>query len=121
MEHSGIERRWFALGKTNAAKRLFVVFTLRKNKIRIISSRDMNRKKQNTYEKAGTAIFPDLKPTMKTISLRLPEQMLNRIKVLANERDVPYQSLLKMFLKERIDREYEPKRNKPRSSRKANA
>jgi hypothetical protein len=66
-------------------------------------------------------IFPDLKPTMKTISLRLPEQMLNRIKVLANERDVPYQSLLKMFLKERIDREYEPKRNRPRSSRKANA
>ncbi|MBL6956046.1 MAG: BrnA antitoxin family protein [Chlorobium phaeobacteroides] len=73
------------------------------------------------WKKAGTAIFPDLKPTMKTISLRLPEQMLNRIKVLANERDVPYQSLLKMFLKERIDREYEPKRNKPRSSRKANA
>jgi len=62
-----------------------------------------------------------LKPTMKTVSLRLPEQMLNRIKVLANERDVPYQSLLKMFLKERIDREYEPKRNRPRSSRKANA
>ena len=73
------------------------------------------------WEKAETAIFPDLKPTMKTISLRLPEQMLNRIKVLANERDVPYQSLLKMFLKERIDREYEPKRNKPHSSRKANA
>jgi len=73
------------------------------------------------WKKAGTAIFPDLKPTMKTISLRLPEQMLNRIKVLANERDVPYQSLLKMFLKERIDREYEPKCNKPRSSRRANA
>ena len=73
------------------------------------------------WEKAETAIFPDLKPTMKTISLRLPEQMLNRIKVLANERDVPYQSLLKMFLKERIDREYEPKRNRPHSSRKANA
>jgi len=73
------------------------------------------------WKKAGTAIFPDLKPTMKTISLRLPEQMLNRIKVLANERDVPYQSLLKMFLKERIDREYEPKRNKPHSSRKANS
>ena len=73
------------------------------------------------WEKAETAIFPDLKPTMKTISLRLPEQMLNRIKVLANERDVPYQSLLKMFLKERIDRENDPKRNRPHSSRKANA
>jgi len=52
MKHSGIERKWFALGKTNAGRRLFVVFTLRKDKIRIISSRDMNRKEQNTYEKA---------------------------------------------------------------------
>ena len=42
------------------------------------------------WEKTGPAIFPDLKPTMKTISLRLPEPMLNRLKVLANERDVPY-------------------------------
>jgi len=57
------------------------------------------------WNKATSAIFPNLKPTMKTISLRLPEPMLNRLKVLANERDVPYQSLLKMFLKERIDRE----------------
>jgi predicted DNA binding CopG/RHH family protein len=58
---------------------------------------------------SSKAIFPDLKPTLKTISLRLPEMMLNRLKVLANERDVPYQSLMKMFLKERIDREYEKK------------
>ncbi len=57
------------------------------------------------WSKATSALFPNLKPTMKTISLRLPEPMLNRLKVLANERDVPYQSLLKMFLKERIDRE----------------
>ena len=57
------------------------------------------------WTKATSALFPNLKPTMKTISLRLPEPMLNRLKVLANERDVPYQSLLKMFLKERIDRE----------------
>jgi len=57
------------------------------------------------WSKATSAIFPNLKPTMKTISLRLPEPMLNRLKVLANERDVPYQSLLKMFLKERLDRE----------------
>jgi predicted DNA binding CopG/RHH family protein len=71
-------------------------------------------------EKAGTAIFPDLKPTMKTISLRLTEQMLNSIKVLADKRDVPYQSLLKMFLRDRIDREYGPKRNRPLSSQIAN-
>lgn len=57
------------------------------------------------WSKAGKALFPDLKPTMKTISLRLPEPMLNNLKVLANERDVPYQSLLKMFLKERLDQE----------------
>ncbi len=57
------------------------------------------------WQKAETVLFPNLKPTLKTISLRLPEPMLNRLKVLANERDVPYQSLLKIFLKERLDRE----------------
>lgn len=58
------------------------------------------------WNKAGKALFPNLKPTMKTISLRLPEPMLNQLKMLANERDVPYQSLLKMFLKERLDQEF---------------
>ncbi|MGE5602255.1 MAG: BrnA antitoxin family protein [Nitrososphaerales archaeon] len=51
------------------------------------------------------AIYPDLKPTTRTISLRLPESMLNELKLLANKRDVPYQSLIKIFLRERIDRE----------------
>ncbi|HHE32478.1 MAG TPA: hypothetical protein ENL07_07600 [Chlorobaculum parvum] len=64
------------------------------------------------WQKAKPAIFPDLKPTMKTISLRLPETLLNRIKTLANERDVPYQSLMKMYLRERIDSEYGLERNK---------
>ena len=59
------------------------------------------------WNKAGNAIFANLKPTMKTISLRLPEPMLNNLKVLANERDVPYQSLLKIFLKERLDQEFQ--------------
>ena len=59
------------------------------------------------WNKAGKALFPNLKPTMKTISLRLPEPMLNHLKILANERDVPYQSLLKMFLKERLDQEFQ--------------
>jgi predicted DNA binding CopG/RHH family protein len=59
------------------------------------------------WNNAGQALFPNLKPTMKTISLRLPEPMLNHLKVLANERDVPYQSLLKMFLKERLDKEFQ--------------
>ncbi len=57
------------------------------------------------WDTAGKVLFPDLKPTMKTISLRLPESMLYNLKVLANKRDVPYQSLLKMFLKERLDKE----------------
>lgn len=71
------------------------------------------------WENSSKAVFPNLKPTMKTISLRLPETMLNRLKVLANERDVPYQSLMKMFLKERIDREYDPKQGKTDSIHQA--
>jgi len=49
--------------------------------------------------------FPSLRPTLRTISLRLPEAMLGQLKVLANKRDVPYQSLLKQFLAERLQRE----------------
>lgn len=57
------------------------------------------------WDKAEVAVFPNLKPSTKTISLRLPESMLNSLKVAANKRDVPYQSLIKMFLKERLDAE----------------
>ena len=57
------------------------------------------------WGKAKPAIFPKLKPSTKMISLRLPESMLNEIRLLANRRDVPYQSLIKIFLQERIDRE----------------
>ena len=49
--------------------------------------------------------LPNLKPSVKTISIRLPEMMLEELKLLANKRDVPYQSLLKMFLAERIEKE----------------
>ncbi len=49
--------------------------------------------------------FPNLKPTLRTISLRLPVSMIEELKVLANRRDVPYQSLLKMFLAERLKKE----------------
>ena len=57
------------------------------------------------WKKAKKVIFPDLKPSVKTISLRLPESMLEEIKLLANKRDVPYQSLMKIFLSERIKKE----------------
>ena len=57
------------------------------------------------WKKARRAILPNLKPSLKTISLRLPESMIEELKLLANKRDIPYQSLLKMFLAERIDKE----------------
>ena len=50
----------------------------------------------------------NLKPSLKTISLRLPVSMIEDLKVLANRRDVPYQSLLKVFLAERLARERQP-------------
>lgn len=51
------------------------------------------------------ARFPYLKPSLRTISLRLPELMIEEIKLLANKRDVPYQSLIKIFLAERLEKE----------------
>jgi len=58
------------------------------------------------WQKSKRVAFPNLKPSTKTISLRLPESMIEEIKALANKRDVPYQSLIKIILKERIDTEY---------------
>ena len=57
------------------------------------------------WESASRAAFPDLKPSLKTISLRVPEPMLRRLKTMANERDMPYQSLIKIILAERIAEE----------------
>lgn len=57
------------------------------------------------WKKARKTVLPNLKPSVKTISLRLPESMLEELKLLANKRDVPYQSLLKVFLSERIREE----------------
>jgi predicted DNA binding CopG/RHH family protein len=57
------------------------------------------------WENAEAVILPNLKPTTTTISLRMSESMLNKIRLVANKRDVPYQSLIKIFLKERIDEE----------------
>ena len=54
------------------------------------------------WSKAKKAIFPNLKPTYRSISLRLPLHMLDEIKLLANKKDVPYQSLMKVFLAEKI-------------------
>lgn len=57
------------------------------------------------YSKAKRVIFPNLKPSTKTISIRLPESLIEHLKALANKRDVPYQSLLKIFLSEKVEEE----------------
>ena len=57
------------------------------------------------WRQARRLTFKNLKPSTKTISIRLPESLLDDLKLLANRRDVPYQSLLKIFLAERIKQE----------------
>ena len=129
------EARLYVLGKTEQQRRLFVVCTIRNNLIRVISARDMNNNEKAVYSNAKTipnftseqaeqqfwsendstdyvnwdnakvVVLPKLKPTMKTISLRLPETMIEQLKLLAHKRDVPYQSLVKIFLAERIGQE----------------
>ena len=56
------------------------------------------------WRKAKLAAFPNLKPSTKTISLRLPEGLLNRIKIEANKRDMPYQSLIKAWLADDVEK-----------------
>ncbi len=58
------------------------------------------------WDSSESVVLPKLKPTTRTISLRIPESMLEKIRLVANKRDVPYQSLIKIFLKERIDEEF---------------
>ena len=54
------------------------------------------------WSQAQRAVFPNLKPGTKTISLRLPQHLLDAIKSAANSRDVPYQSLMKVWLQEKV-------------------
>ena len=56
------------------------------------------------WSKVKGAVLPNLKPTTKTISLRLPQHLLDSIKAAANARDVPYQSLIKVWLQEKLQR-----------------
>ncbi len=57
------------------------------------------------WSQAERVVLPKLKPATKTISLRMSETMLNELRLLANKMDVPYQSLIKVYLRERIDRD----------------
>ena len=58
------------------------------------------------WSQAKNTAFPALKPSVKTISLSLPKAMLEELKMLANKKDVPYQSLMKIYLSERIEKEF---------------
>jgi predicted DNA binding CopG/RHH family protein len=61
------------------------------------------------WSKAAAATLPKLRPTLRTISIRLPEGMIAELKRLANKNDVPYQSLIKVFLAERLQAELSTK------------
>ena len=90
-----------------------------KRKIPKFKSEDQEREfwsNQDSVEyidwgRAKRLSFPNLKPSTKTISIRLPESMLDDLKMLANKKDIPYQSLLKVFLAERIKEEIRPNRS----------
>ena len=58
------------------------------------------------WEKGEVGRFPKLKPNTKSISIRLPETLIEDLKILAHKRDVPYQSLLKVYLAERVAAEF---------------
>lgn len=62
------------------------------------------------WNKGKRMVLPELKPSVVSISIRLPESMLEELKLLANKTDIPYQSLMKMFLSERLHEEFVSKR-----------
>ena len=64
------------------------------------------------WSQAKPAKFPNLKPTLRTVSVRLPVAMIEDLKVMANQRDVPYQSLMKMFLADRLELERRMRRKR---------
>ena len=138
--HSKYEERFYCFGETNMKKGLFLFFTTRNNKIRVISARNMSKKEKEAYKKnekakkkipyfkhaqeergfwmdndsaeyidwnkARSVVMPKLKPSTETISLRLPEHLLFELKLIANKNDVPYQSLIKMYLQEKVKEEF---------------
>lgn len=62
------------------------------------------------WSKAEAVSMPELRPTLKTISLRLPVSLIGELKILANRQDVPYQSLLKIYLADRVREELSKQR-----------
>lgn len=84
-----------------------------KKKMPVFRSEDEEREFWATHDSADyldwsqarRTVFPNLKPSTRTISLRLPESILSGLRLLAHKRDVPYQSLLKVFLAEKVEEE----------------
>ena len=82
-------------------------------KIPVFKSEDEEREFWTTHDsteyinmsEAKKVIFPNLKPTTKAISIRMPTHVLEKLKMLANKKDIPYQSLLKMLLTEKVEEE----------------
>ena len=58
------------------------------------------------WSKAKRVVFPNLKPSTKTITIRVPQSLLNALKAAANKKDVPYQSLVKVYLDEKVKEEF---------------
>jgi len=86
---------------------------MKKKKIPPFKNEDQERRFWATHDstdyvdwsQSKKLVLPGLRPTLRTISLRLPAALLEELKRLANKRDVPYQSLLKIFLAERVKAE----------------
>ena len=70
------------------------------------------------WSKARVIRFPNLRPSTTVISVRLPDTLLTELKLLANERDVPYQSLLKVYLADRVKAERERTRRAQRPGKR---
>ena len=69
------------------------------------------------WSKAQRVIFPNLKPSTTSISIRLPDSLLAHIKHAANKRDIPYQSLIKLWLSEKVASVFEARETNPKQPR----
>jgi predicted DNA binding CopG/RHH family protein len=89
--------------------------TVKRNKIPEFKNEDDERtfwaKNDSTdfvdWNKAAPVQFSKLKPSVHSISLRLPEAVLGKLKILANKKDIPYQTLLKIYLSDRVTKEFQ--------------
>jgi predicted DNA binding CopG/RHH family protein len=68
------------------------------------------------YSKVELGFLPELKPSSKTISIRLPESLVDAIKLLANKQDIPYQSMLKILLADKVRESLNLKNRKGRAA-----